>query len=292
MSDQLKMFPETTLEASASVTSSPESEAGATRSGSRGGPTTGRCGPDPALVSRFRARDNKKAMPIDDICGPIFTASSPHADLQRRLESRLVAALEGSGSPLYALIWGNWDMPAGPPISRLRASAHRTSGKDSGGWPTPMAGSPKTESYNEAGDTCNGRKTRLLVNNVAGWHTPMASEPMKKTRRTMAVGWPTPDARSASKQRPGAQGGPTLAGLVHRSVSGWATPTASDHKDGVADLQKHPVNYKLGRQAMIGPSTDSSSARTEEGAPLNPDHSRWLMGYPIVWGSYADTETQ
>jgi hypothetical protein len=31
------------------------------------------------------------------------------------------------------------------------------------GWPTPMAGSPATENYNEAGDSCNSRKTRLLV---------------------------------------------------------------------------------------------------------------------------------
>ena len=31
------------------------------------------------------------------------------------------------------------------------------------GWPTPMAGSPATETYNEAGDSCNSRKTRLLV---------------------------------------------------------------------------------------------------------------------------------
>jgi hypothetical protein len=35
--------------------------------------------------------------------------------------------------------------------------------KDLAGWPTPMAGSPATENYNEAGDSCNSRKTRLLV---------------------------------------------------------------------------------------------------------------------------------
>ena len=30
-------------------------------------------------------------------------------------------------------------------------------------WPTPTALSPATENYNEAGDSCNLRKTRLLV---------------------------------------------------------------------------------------------------------------------------------
>lgn len=32
------------------------------------------------------------------------------------------------------------------------------------GWPTPMAGSPATSAYNEAGNTCNGRRTVLLTN--------------------------------------------------------------------------------------------------------------------------------
>lgn len=40
------------------------------------------------------------------------------------------------------------------------------------GWPSPMPGSPATEHYNEAGDTCNGRKTRQL----AGWMTPQCED--------------------------------------------------------------------------------------------------------------------
>lgn len=41
------------------------------------------------------------------------------------------------------------------------------------GWPTPMAGTLETETYNAAGDTMNGRKTRLLI---APWATPVATE--------------------------------------------------------------------------------------------------------------------
>ena len=78
-------------------------------------------GPAPVPVSRFRARDSEKAMPIDDTCGPLFTVSSPSASLQSSLENRLRQRMDGNGSALFVLIWSQWDMPAGVPICRLRA---------------------------------------------------------------------------------------------------------------------------------------------------------------------------
>ena len=94
-------------------TSSRASEDGRTHSGSQGGQTTDQSGPAPVPVSRFRAQDSDKGMPIDDISGPLFTASLPSAGLQRSLESRLRARMAGSGSPLYVLTWSEVDMPAG-----------------------------------------------------------------------------------------------------------------------------------------------------------------------------------
>jgi hypothetical protein len=44
------------------------------------------------------------------------------------------------------------------------------------GWPTPMAGSPATETYNEAGDSCNSRKTRLLVSGETPTGSPAPTE--------------------------------------------------------------------------------------------------------------------
>ena len=107
-------------------------------------------------------------------------------------------------------------MPSGEPICRLRASARRTSGNDSGGspsgwvsptaqdgargslpprphdtgiplsqqvaltgWPTPTSLSPATADYNEAGDSCNLRKTRLLL---TGWATPRHTDGSKNVR--------------------------------------------------------------------------------------------------------------
>src|SRR5690242_21166272 len=58
----------------------------------------------------------------------LFRSSSPSAVLQSSLESRLRARLDVHGSPEYVLTWKTWDMPSGPLICALRASARPTSG--------------------------------------------------------------------------------------------------------------------------------------------------------------------
>ena len=60
----------------------------------------------------------------------------------------LVQNLEGNGCPLYRVdLESQQDMPSGPPIFRLRASARRTSAKDCSGWPSPTAGEAKGHLY-------------------------------------------------------------------------------------------------------------------------------------------------
>lgn len=49
------------------------------------------------------------------------------------------AALDVTGSPEFELTWRYWDMPSGPPILALRASARRTSASACSGWPTALA---------------------------------------------------------------------------------------------------------------------------------------------------------
>src|SRR5690606_28095840 len=69
--------------------------------------------------------------------------SSISVGLQLSLASRLRVLMDVDGSPEYELTWSQWDMPWGPPICRLRASARRTSGNGfgglRGGWATPKA---------------------------------------------------------------------------------------------------------------------------------------------------------
>lgn len=119
----------TGLRASADGTSRYKSQGGVTR----------RYGPGHVPVSRFRCLDNERAMPTNDTSGPLFTASSPSAGLQRFLESRLLARMDRNGSPLFELTWSTLDMPAGLPICVLRASRRSTLANDCSLWRTPAA---------------------------------------------------------------------------------------------------------------------------------------------------------
>ena len=239
--------------ATPSVISSPESAAGATRSGSPDGPTSCPSGPAPFPVSRFRALDSDVAMPIEDTCGPLFSGSSPSADLQWSLESRLRATLDVNGSPEYALTWSTWDMPAGPPICRLRASAHRTSGNGSGGWPTPNAGP-----QNDTDTKWQERRAKAKEkhgNNGFGLTLGMAAQ---------TAGWPT---TSANDMRP--YSNEALETFVETgnlndvaALAGWATPTTTDSK---GRKRYGRGNLALPGQAKNIPCADGKARRIEPG---------------------------
>jgi len=298
------MLPPATSPDTGNAISSPGSAVGPTRSGSPAGRMTNPCGPAPVPVSRFRARDSEKAMPTTDTSGPLFTASSPSAALQRSLESRLRARLAASGSPEYALTWRQQDMPSGPPICALRASARRISGNGCSGWPTPRS----AESGHSSGNPIRmmNHKSRLEdAAYLSGWpspragnHTGASENPKFSPNLQTVAGWATPTKTDADR-RGELSIAPKNATLNH--MAGWATPSARDWKNGQASqetmernarpLNEQAVQYVAGwvtPQSRDGANSRGGMADRALGRRRNLDDQ--VMLGPVPNGSPASTE--
>ena len=168
-------------------------------------------------------------------------------------------------------------MPAGPQICRQRASARRTSGKDSSGWPSPKAG-------NGTGPGMHGEGGMDLQTTA------------------QLSGWPSPLANKQSPQQRG-DFTPNLANVA-QLTGGWPTPNAME-PEGPKDnpgqvspqfrkLKKTDIPTNLGRMVhwATGETSNGSPAPTGKRGQLNPEFTRWLMGYPEEWASCAPTGTR
>jgi len=240
------------------VTFSQGLEDGLTHSDWLASPMKDQFGQDRVLAKPCQSQEQGVESKIQsDTFGPLFDTSSPtpSADLCAFLESKLRAALDVNGSPEYALTWRQWDMPQGPQICALRASARRTSGSDCGGWPTAQARDYKdTPGMSETGTNPDGSERSRLdqLPRVAALTTPEQSggpAAMEKQGEflpdgSQTAGYPTPQEDNANNS------------MGHKGTAFSDLPTTAMDAFKMPDMT---------------------------GWKLNPGFSGWLMGYPKAW---------
>lgn len=122
-----------------SVTSLPASADGLEHSGLQDGPTTCPSGLEAVHVSPSLTPGRSEDSPTIATSGPPGSSSSSSIGLQSFLASRLPRLLGSRGSTLFRLTLKERVTPSGRRIFAQRASVLRTEGKDSTGWPSPIA---------------------------------------------------------------------------------------------------------------------------------------------------------
>ena len=147
--------------------------------------TSGLLGHDSSgSASLQRSLENRLMMRLDMVGSTLFklTWRGKRTPLGRRYLEHAVSARRKSDNDYTS--WPRPNTPSGgrsTSTEKMDATGRTVDGAKHtaslehavkfAAWPRPMAGSPATENYNEAGNTDSGRKTVLMV----GWCRPKAS---------------------------------------------------------------------------------------------------------------------
>lgn len=280
-----------TSEASISVTSSPGLEAGRWPSNS----------PE-SLIQRQSGRDRRRAS-LSLMLGISSDSQTPATSPPRcsislqsdarqyYLANRLRQLLENSGSILYSLTWKQKVTPAGRQYCQHVASARRTAVTElclARSWTTAsasdgtrggtgitenMTGSSlvqqaqmsswatcTTRDYKSGGTNLEDslfRKSGKMRNDLVDYQAYLAAYPTPLT---------VPNSEKSHGQ---------LSGSFRKAMALCAPAV------------ENAVRITASGQVLTG-----SDAGMDTSGPLNPAHSRWLMGYPPVWCDCAVTAMQ
>jgi len=312
MSVQLSMFSPATLKDSLNATSSLESVFGPTLSDKLDGQMTSQSGPEVVPASPSPLREPEKDSMTSAIYGLSSSGSSASADLTQSLANRLRVKTHSLGSTLFRLTWKERTTPSGRSIPALRASVLRTSDRDSGGWPTPVANDDNKsveahlamkQRMGERDGTGANRTaiTSLQVTaKLAAWPTPQTHDDRKRGNTeadhhysphdlpNMAelASWPTPNHNGTGAGTQGREGGANL-----QTAASWATPTQRDHKDG-SSVGTAPTNCLLGRQVWMAHWNSPRGSAEKMGRPREKDWGdlQAQATGAIAIGSPASTE--
>lgn len=248
-------------------------------------------------------------MPTSATSGPLFTISSPSADLTSCLVNRLRAALDLNGSPECKLTWKPFTLPSGLQSFRLVPSARHTAASDSGLWPTPRAIDSTGNGESAESKRNRGSGGVNLITAAATWPPPTATDATRgapetdqdKRARGAKTGHslldvaarPTPANRDYRhpnakpyRERGGATKGEQLPNAAAAALGVWATPKTSDHRPGTVARATTSDRVNLNDQTH-GAAPSGSRARTVGIGGLNPAFPSWLQGFPTEWLSCA-----
>lgn len=305
MSDQLSMFGPGSCEDTGNVISSPEGDSGRLRSEMPGGRMEERSGPEVAPVPASVLPEKVKGLRTLATSGRIGFGSSRSFALQSSLGSKLVQRLDMAGSTLFKMTWRERTTPLGRRYLERAVSVLRTSGSGCTSVPTPMAGSPATETYNAAGNSDYSRRIVELAA-VPSPCTPnggrsMSTDKMDATGRTedgrkhtaslehavkfSAVATP----RSEGSQCAGSHRG--IADTLHSqaNLSAVPTPQVADHNmSSMQDAQAYSERWlarnnagsNLAVTAQALSAVASPKVRDFKSASATPEFLAEQMAHP------------